>query len=1230
MLGARVPLKYAVAALATMAALGLRLALGRYALPPYIFFYPTVMIVALTLGPGPGVVSTALSVAFVIRWVLPNPALELGTTISLTVFATMGVLISAVAYRNRVVRDALHAAEAQRARSRYEVLSERGRDLIVFVRKDNGQVLEANAAAQAAYGYPRELLVGMNAERLGVTRDPPAAFFEAEHRRQDGSTFAVEVALHEAEVDGVAVRVLVSREISDRRAAEAALKASEERYSTVFGNAPFGLALSTLDRIIVDANQAFFTLFGLTRDDTIGRSSIELGLNDEASRERVGQIFAREGRVRDVEVTRRDASGALRHLSLSVERVAVGGLPMFLSSMQDVTARHEAQERLAAERKRLAVTLESIGDAVIATDRSAKVTVFNSVAETLTGHSAAEALGRPLNEIFALLSEDTHEPTLNPVDRVLKEGKVVALANHALLLNRDGTERPIANSGAPIRDDQGEVTGVVLVFRDQSAERLSQAALRSSEALLRSITDVIPDPIFLKDAQGRRLFANPAALAVLGKPPAEVLGKTDRELHSDPAIGESVMATDRRIMLSGQPEILEEQLPTPWGERVYLSTKIPNRDAEGRVVGLVGVARDITERKRLDEALRERDYLLSESQRIAHVGTWTWELPTDTLRWSDESYRIYGVARDHFELTPASFLALIHADDREAVRGWTERCKRGERVEDVVFRAVRPDGTVRLVRRRGEFVAASPERPAHMSGTIQDITEQRLAEDRFRALIDNSSDMIVVLDAQGRITFWSRSCEDQLGFSAQEVLGRLGRELIHPDDWGPLHRTGALFTSPGLTLRNIRRQLHKDGSSRLCEVVATNLLEDPAVRGVVANMRDITLQRRLEDQLRQSQKLESIGQLAGGVAHDFNNLLTVILSCAEALQSAHGRGKPIDGELIDEIAVAGSRAADLTRQLLAFARKQVITPVPTEVGAVVKGSEKLLRRVLGEDIVLEVRSVPSPWLVRCDPGQLEQVILNLAVNARDAMPRGGTLTIETSHLELTPPEAASRPTVQPGEWVRLTVRDTGTGMTEDVKAHLFEPFFTTKGVGQGTGLGLATVYGIVTQSGGHLQVESAPGQGSTFEVLLPRTLEVAADGGVQVATLVRGSERILLVEDDAQVRASNVRVLKSGGYDVLVAPDSQAALNFPAELLEGVRLLITDVVMPGVDGRTLADALGRKHPGLRVLFVSGYTRDALADHGVTDSGMAFLSKPFTGPTLLARVRALLDASSERA
>jgi len=408
--------------------------------------------------------------------------------------------------------------------------------------------------------------------------------------------------------------------------------------------------------------------------------------------------------------------------------------------------------------------------------------------------------------------------------------------------------------------------------------------------------------------------------------------------------------------------------------------------------------------------------------------------------------------------------------------------------------------------------------------------------------------------------------------------------------------------------------LLKGHTRRLCQ----------ALTRAVHEAREREERRKLEVQLSQSQKMEAIGQLAGGIAHDFNNLLTVIAGFAELALSRVKPDAPIADD-IREIRVAEERAAELTRQLLAFSRKQIIAPRVLDLAEVVRGVEKLLRRVIGEDLELRVVSPPTLGHVKADRSQVEQVILNLVVNARDALPRGGKITIETADTELDEAYARSHVAVTPGPYVMLAVSDTGVGMSAETKARLFEPFFTTKEKGRGTGLGLATVYGIVKQSGGNIWVYSEPGRGSTFKVYLPRVMEPLDQPAPPRAEAPKGgSESVLVVEDDPGVRQLVVHVLRGQGYDVTEAKDSDEAQRLCEDLSRPLQLLVTDVVMPGMGGRDLSRRIQQVRPGLKVLFVSGYTSDAIVHHGVLEPGLAFLQKPFTPQQLAERVRSILD------
>ena len=544
------------------------------------------------------------------------------------------------------------------------------------------------------------------------------------------------------------------------------------------------------------------------------------------------------------------------------------------------------------------------------------------------------------------------------------------------------------------------------------------------------------------------------------------------------------------------------------------------------------------------------------------------------------------------------------------------------------------DGAVRHMEIRALVRRDPAGQPREVVGVSRDVTrrveaerELRRSEERFRALVEKSSDMILLLDREGRVQLWSPGVTEVLDYPLVEVQGKTLTELgvLHPDDEAIVD--GALLTllrgeRSGSATARIRHR-HRPGAWRWVQAVARNFLDDPAVRGIVINARDVTDQHELEGRVQQAQKLESIGRVAGGLAHDFNNVLTVMLSCAESAYHAASEGGQVDPEDLVELRGAGERARELTRQLLAFARKQAVTPVALEVGASVRAAERLLRRVLGEQVRLELSLEAEPWTVLCDPSQLDQVLVNLAVNARDAMPRGGALTVATRNVRVAPGRAGD---LREGDWVELLVRDGGVGMSAEVKTHLFEPFFTTKPRGEGTGLGLATVYGIVHQAGGQIAVESEPGLGTTFRIWLPRR-----DGGVETprpasvpAVRVRGSGTVMVVEDDPLVRNVSERTLRRAGFQVVAAASGDEAVRAVEAAETPPALVVTDMVMPGMGGLEVAQTLRARLPGLRVLYVSGYAKAGVGPRELAVPHTAFLAKPFTAEALLGEVRALLD------
>jgi len=501
-------------------------------------------------------------------------------------------------------------------------------------------------------------------------------------------------------------------------------------------------------------------------------------------------------------------------------------------------------------------------------------------------------------------------------------------------------------------------------------------------------------------------------------------------------------------------------------------------------------------------------------------------------------------------------------------------------------------------------------------------------EELFRLITENAGDMIAVVDVHGNRLYNSPSYERLLGYTPEELQTTSAFEQIHPDD-RPLVEEAAREARDGGVGRSIQyRMRHKDGSWRVLESGASAVFgPDRQVEKLVIVNRDVTARRQLEEQFRQAQKMEAVGRLSGGVAHDFNNLLGVIIGYAEFLQEGLEPEHRLRGS-VDEILQAGKRAASLTRQLLAFSRQQVLDPKVIDLNIAVSDMEKLLRRLIGEDIELLTALGPNLGRVKADQGQLEQVIMNLAVNARDAMPQGGKLIISTENFVMD--QAFVRRyvyPVQPGPYVRLSVTDTGIGMDAETKARAFEPFFTTKEKGKGTGLGLATVYGVVKQSGGYIDIESSLGAGTAFKIYLPRVdeaIDTQAPSSSASPRAVSGKETILLAEDEGSLRTLTRTTLELGGYQVLEAKDGVDALEISKRHDGPIDLLLTDVVMPGMGGQALARELNRTRPEIRVIYMSGYTGQTVGSQGPIDPGSDFLAKPFTRDALAKKIREALD------
>jgi two-component system, cell cycle sensor histidine kinase and response regulator CckA len=818
------------------------------------------------------------------------------------------------------------------------------------------------------------------------------------------------------------------------------------------------------------------------------------------------------------------------------------------------------------------------------------------------------------------------------------------------------TGEPIAWDGVDYTDAAGRQRafdiratrlgdGTAVTFRDVTRRRETEAQVFRSEQMLQLVFDTIPQRVFWKDLDSVFVGCNvPQARDAGYDDPAALIGRTDYDLPWK-SLADKYRADDREVMTTGIPKVNYEEIQIrPDGSEGWVRvSKFPLRDVTGQVIGVLGTYEDITERRRAELALRESEQFLNSI--VENIPDMIFVKDARDLRFvrfNRAGKQMIGLSgkellgkTDH-DLHTKEDADFFAARDREILAS-------GELLDIPEDRHAATGLSKLILHTKMIPIPDESGGAKYLLGISEDITARKLAEEalrqseeRYRRITETITDYVfsvAVSHGEATATVHGPGCVAVTGYTAEEFAANpyLWLDMVFPADRElATDRIRSLLASRHMEPLE-HRLVRKDGAVRW---VRTTLVPHFDPLGSLVSydglIQDITERRALEEQLLQAQKMEGIGRLAGGIAHDFNNLLTAILGYVEMARLDLPADLPLDDSLrtdLDEIRAAGDRAASLTRQLLTFASKQLVAPVRLDLSAVVADLLKMLRPLLGENIEVETALEPHVGSVEADPNQIQQLLVNLTVNARDAMPDGGRLIIETATEDVTEAFAAAHPGARAGSHVRLSVTDTGCGMSEAVQAHLFEPFFTTKEKGKGTGLGLATCHGIVRAMGGHIRVFSEEGRGTTFRIFLP-CVEGPATIYWEVAPASptpTGTETILVVEDEPAVRHLAVLGLRAQGYNVIEASDGVEGLEVARRMGSALDLVVSDVVMPGIGGPELLKRLASMAPRARRLLVSGHGETTLLPDELTEVETAFLPKPFTPERLARKVREVLDA-----
>jgi PAS domain S-box-containing protein len=1118
--------------------------------------------------------------------------------------------------------------EARAIRERYADLFEHASYGIFTIEATDDRFADVNPRGCELLGYTRDELRTMRVpdlfdpDELAVPEPPlvdlragKAVIATRRLRRRDGSIFTAEIGSRILP-DGRFISIV--RDLTETVAAEAAVRRSEARYRALVEQASEGIAIVDESFRVVEANSSVSEMLGYPPGALVGMSVADLMTPEHAAdAARNADLMRHAGKTGDLtERVMRRRDGSTFFGEISARLLPDGGL---LAVLRDVSARKGAERALRESEARYRRLHESMTDAYVRVDMSGPIVEFNEVYRAMLGYER--------DELMALSYVDLTPARWHEFEARIIEEQVLPRGHSEVYekeyRRKDGTVFPIELRTELIVDEAGAPAGMWAIVRDITQRKQVEEALREGEARYRAVVEQASEGIMLTDPEWRFLDVNPRAGEMFGYAPEEMLGMSVLDVSTPEDMAARPLRTDE--LRQGRTTVTERLVRRKDG--TGFTAEISARALpDGRVVSVV---RDVTERRRMEQALREseeRFRRVFESEMLGMV----FGLQGGAVADANEYFlRLTGYSRNDLLAGRLRWNAISPVEHADRLEEAVRQAHATGRSQPFETEFIRKDGRRVPVLCGAAFIGEAQDFGVGFALDLTELkrTEQRLVESQ--RYLERAHELAQIGTWDADLATMKATYSDVMKriFGVPEDQGAIPFEAfsrsIHPEDWPKVERIVQLQMQGGGAWNYEHRVVRPDGSVRVIEVTSEPVLDDAgrAIR-IIGSVQDITERRHLEQQLREAQKLEAIGRLAGGVAHDFNNLLTVILGFTETMLESLPPGDDHHTSA-EQIRTAARRAAGLTQQLLAFGRRQVFQLQVFDLNLVLGEMRGILQRLIGERIEIVLSLDPRPTLLRADRGQIEQVVLNLALNARDAMPARGRLSILTSHHGAATGAGSGR---AGGPWLLLTVSDTGVGMSPEVQAHIFEPFYTTKEVGHGTGLGLATVYGIVTQSGGHIEVSSTPGVGSTFRIYLPASAgAVEAEAGAPAAVVPGGMETVLLVEEERAVRALMAQMLRRRGYYVLEAGGAEEALALAGRHDGAIHLLATDLVMPGLSGRELARRLSGERQGLRVLFVSGYSDERAVPRESGGAPGAYLQKPFTPVIFARKVRELLDA-----